>query len=47
MKNENEKRDPQLQEGSDKWGLIVMLMFLIGLPILGVLYSIFIAKPNQ
>ena len=37
MKSENENRSPQPEEESDKWGLILLLAFVIGIPILGVL----------
>lgn len=47
MNTENENRGPQPEQDSDKWGLIVVLIFLIGLPILGVLYNIFFGEPAK
>jgi hypothetical protein len=47
MNTENDNRGPQPEQENDKWGLIVILIFLIGLPILGILYSILFGEPSQ
>lgn len=47
MNSENENRSPQPDEGSEKWGMILVLAFAIGLPILGILYSIFFGEPPK
>jgi hypothetical protein len=47
MNTENENRGPQPDEGSDKWGMILVLIFALGLPILGILYGIFFGEPAK
>lgn len=40
-------RAPQPDDENSKGGLILVLIFVLGIPILGILYGLFIAKPDH
>lgn len=41
MSSKQDAKNPQLEEENDRWGTLVVIGFLVGPPVLGILYSIF------
>jgi hypothetical protein len=41
MNTNQNTQNPQLEEENDRWGTLVVVAFLIGPPVLGILYTIF------
>lgn len=40
------KKHTSPPENDSKWGMILFLLFIIGIPILGLIYSLLTAKPK-
>jgi hypothetical protein len=47
MNNENDNRNPETEEADGKWGLIVVLIFVFGIPILGILLNLLRDRPAE
>ncbi|WP_442482548.1 hypothetical protein [Aeoliella sp. SH292] len=40
MNTKQDTKNPQLEEENDRWGTLVVIAFLIGPPVIGILYTI-------